>query len=75
MAARAPKKPSKKPKKKTLKVTLRRSVIGSSQKQRMIVRSLGLRRREQTVTHPDGPEVRGMLRKVSHLLDVEEEQQ
>jgi len=60
---------------KQLKITLRRSLIGSPAKHRATVRSLGLRRLHQTVTHPDCPEVRGMIRKVSHLLEVEEGQQ
>jgi len=71
MAARA----KKKDKTTTVKVTLRRSLIGSTAKQRAVVRSLGLRRPHQTVTHPDRPEVRGMLRRVSHLLQIEEEEQ
>ena len=58
-----------------LKVTLRRSFIGRSPKQRVILRSLGLRRISQTVVHPDRPEIRGMIRKVSHLLAVEEEEE
>jgi|GEM_PF-82452 len=58
-----------------LKVTLRRSVIGRTPKHRVIVRSLGLRRMHQTVVHPDRPEVRGMIRKVAYLLDVEEQVQ
>ena len=58
-----------------LKITLRKSTIGYPRTQRVIVRSLGLRRLHQTVTHPDRPEVRGMIHKVSHLLTVEEEQE
>ncbi len=58
---------------KKVKLTLRKSTIGRPPKHRTIVRSLGLRRMHQTVTHPDGPEVRGMIRKVSHLLEVEED--
>lgn len=59
---------------KTLKVTLRRSVIGQKPKTRATVESLGLRRIRQTVEHPDSPTVRGMLHKVRHLVEVEENQ-
>ncbi|MGD8237377.1 MAG: 50S ribosomal protein L30 [Armatimonadota bacterium] len=69
------KKSKKKARQKTVTVTLRGSPIGSSPKQRAILRSLGLRKPHQTVTRPDRPEVRGMIRKVAHLLDVEGEGQ
>jgi large subunit ribosomal protein L30 len=58
---------------KKVKITLRKSVIGRSPKHRTIVRSLGLRKLHQTVTHPDRPEVRGMIRKVSYLLEIEDD--
>lgn len=57
---------------KTLKVTLRRSVIGEKPKTRATVRGLGLRRLHQTVEHRDSPEIRGMIHKVQHLVEVEE---
>ena len=57
---------------KTLKVTLRRSLIGEKPKTRATIASLGLRRIRHTVEHPDTPTVRGMLHKVRHLVDVEE---
>ncbi len=57
---------------KTLKVTLRRSLIGEKPKARATIESLGLRKIRQTVQHPDTPTVRGMLHKVRHLVDVEE---
>ena len=60
---------------RNLKVTLRRSPIGHWRKHRVIIRSLGLRRLHQTVVHPDRPEVRGMIQKVSFLLHVEEAEQ
>ncbi len=55
-----------------LRVTLRRSPIGTRPKQRGTVRALGLRRIRQTVEHDDRPEIRGMLDRVRHLVDVEE---
>ncbi len=58
--------------KKMLRVKQVRSVIGYEQSQRDTVRSLGLRRIRHTVTVPDTPQVRGMLFKVRHLVEVEE---
>lgn len=55
-----------------LKITQVRSVVGRPRTQRDTVRSLGLKRIRHSVTHPDGPEVRGMLRKVPHLVTFEE---
>lgn len=61
-----------KTKQKTVKVTLRRSVIGEKPKTRATVEGLGLRRVHQTVEQVDSPSLRGMLAKVSHLVEVEE---
>jgi large subunit ribosomal protein L30 len=55
----------------TLKVTLVRSTIGFNRKQAEVVRGLGLRRIRHTVEVPDTPDVRGMVRKVRHLVSVE----
>ncbi|HEY5684623.1 MAG TPA: 50S ribosomal protein L30 [Acidimicrobiia bacterium] len=55
-----------------LQVTLKRSVIGEKPKTRANVRSLGLRKLHQTVEHDDTPDVRGMIHKVRHLVEVEE---
>lgn len=55
-----------------LKITLVRSVIGRPEDQRRTVRSLGLRKLHSTVCHEDTPAIRGMLRKISHLVKVEE---
>jgi large subunit ribosomal protein L30 len=57
---------------KTIRVTLRRSVIGQKPKTRATVRGLGLRRLNQTVEHRDTPDVRGMIHKVRHLVEVDE---
>lgn len=59
-------------KEKTVKVTLTRSVIGEKPKTRATVEGLGLRRIDQTVEQVDSPSLRGMLAKVSHLVEVEE---
>ena len=58
--------------KKTVKVTLTRSVIGEKPKTRATVEGLGLRKLNQTVEQADSPSLRGMLAKVSHLVEVEE---
>ena len=55
-----------------LKVTQVRSTIGVKPKARGTMRALGLRGIGQTNTLPDRPEIQGMIRKVSHLVTVEE---
>lgn len=55
-----------------LSITQVRSVIGAKPDQRRTIRSLGLRRIRHTVIHPDRPEIRGMIVKVSHLVEVRE---
>jgi large subunit ribosomal protein L30 len=56
----------------TLKVTLSKSEIGSTRKIRATLVGLGLTKREKTIVRKDTPEIRGMLRKVEHLVTVEE---
>jgi large subunit ribosomal protein L30 len=48
-----------------------RSAIGYDRRQRATLRGLGLRRLQQVVELEDTPAVRGMIRKVSHLVAVE----
>ncbi|MCY4159093.1 MAG: 50S ribosomal protein L30 [Bacteroidetes bacterium] len=55
-----------------LKITQSRSLIGSSGRQRQTIKALGLRRMHHSVTRSDTPVIRGMLRVVSHLVEVEE---
>jgi len=55
-----------------LKITLLRSTIGQKPKTRATVRSLGLRKIRQFTVRPDTPDVRGMINRVSHLVEVEE---
>lgn len=57
---------------KKLKVTLKRSLIGSNQKQRATVKGLGLRKLHQERVVDNTPAVRGMIKKVLHLVDVAE---
>jgi large subunit ribosomal protein L30 len=55
-----------------LKITLRHSTIGCTPAQRLHVRGLGLRKIGQTRELENTPAVRGMVKKVLHLVDVEE---
>jgi large subunit ribosomal protein L30 len=57
---------------KTVLVTLVRSPIGYTKDQKKTVLALGLRRMHQTIEHKDTPALRGMIRKVVHLLQIEE---
>jgi large subunit ribosomal protein L30 len=57
---------------KQLKITQVRSATSRGAKQRGTIRALGLRRLGQTVVHEDKPEIRGMVRAVEHLIEVEE---
>jgi large subunit ribosomal protein L30 len=55
-----------------VKIRQVRSTIGQSQKHRGTLRALGLGKIGRTAEHAEGPELAGMLRKVSHLVEVEE---
>ncbi|MGI6623183.1 MAG: 50S ribosomal protein L30 [Clostridiaceae bacterium] len=55
-----------------LKITLKKSTIKSKADQKATVAALGLRKIGQTVEHKDNPQIRGMINKVSHLVQVEE---
>ena len=58
---------------KKLKVTLTKSIIGMSPKQEATVKSLGLRRINQTAVHEDTPTIRWMIHHVSHAVKVTHE--
>ena len=57
---------------KQLKITQVRSATSRGAKQRGTIRALGLKRLGHTVVHEDKPEIRGMVRAVEHLIEVEE---
>jgi large subunit ribosomal protein L30 len=57
---------------KTIRITLVRSPIGYTKDQKATAMALGLRHMHQTVEHQDNPALRGMIRKIIHLLQVEE---
>jgi large subunit ribosomal protein L30 len=54
----------------TIKIKLVRSPICTPEKQRRVVRGLGLRKLNQVVVRPDSPVFRGMVKKVPHLLEI-----
>jgi len=58
-----------------LKVTLKRSLIGRPEKQRKVIRALGLRKLHQSVIHENTPSIKGMIHKTSHMLEVSEVQE
>ena len=58
---------------KMLRITLIKSAIGYSEVHKATVRALGLRRMNQSVVQQDTPVLRGMLRKVNHLVLIEEQ--
>lgn len=55
-----------------LKVTLKKGLVGRPADQRGTVRALGLKRIGHTVLKEDRPEIRGMIFKVRHMVEVEE---
>ncbi len=54
------------------KITLVRSQIGKPANQKAVLKGLGLNKLNKTVVLKDTPEIRGMIKKVSHMLKVEE---
>jgi len=55
-----------------LRIRMIGSVIGCPEKQRATVRGLGLRRLHQVVEREDTPAVRGMVKKIPHLVEIVE---
>lgn len=55
-----------------LKITLTRSLIGRPETQRATVKALGLGKINSFVVQEDNPAIKGMIRKVEHLVRVEE---
>lgn len=55
-----------------LKITLKRSPIGRNKNQKLTLQALGIRKLNQTVLHNDTPQIRGMIARVRHLVEVEE---
>ncbi len=57
---------------KKLKITQKRSIIDQIEPHKRTIKALGLGRPNRSVVKNDTPQIRGMLRKVIHLVDVEE---
>ncbi len=57
---------------KKLKIKQIRSIIDRPKKQKLTIEALGLGRPNYVKIHNDTPQIRGMIRKVSHLVTVEE---
>lgn len=57
-----------------VKITLTRSLIGRPEDQRATVKALGLKKTNSFAVQEDTPAIRGMIRKVEHLVKVEEVQ-
>ncbi len=54
-----------------IKITLKRSPIGFSERQRRTLKAKGLGRLNSSTIKPDNPQIRGMIKKVIHLVEVE----
>lgn len=67
MARKSSKSPGK------LRIRMVRSSIGCTEKQKAVLRSLGLRRIQQEVVHVANPAIQGMIQKIPHMLAVREE--
>jgi large subunit ribosomal protein L30 len=55
-----------------LKITLKKSLIGRLDSHIATVNALGLKKIGKTIVHEDTPQIKGMIKKVSYLLEVEE---
>ncbi len=65
--------PKKTNAKKMIKITYVRSSIGNTERHKATIRALGLHKLGQSVVQEDNSTIRGMLRKVNHLVTVEEQ--
>jgi len=57
---------------KALRIRQVKSGIGAQRRQRETLRALGLKHHQDQVVQPDNPAIRGMVNRVSHLVEVEE---
>jgi len=55
-----------------LRLTQIKSIIGRPEKHKRIIHALGLKRMQSSVLHDKTPQILGMVKKVSHLLKIEE---
>ena len=56
---------------KKIKITQTKSVIGYNKKQKLTLEALGLKKVNQAVVKTDTPQIQGMIKKVEHLVSVE----
>lgn len=56
---------------KEIVITLKKSGIGKPKDQRATIKGLGFKRLNQSITRKDTPEIRGMIKKISHLVQVQ----
>lgn len=54
-----------------LKITQVRSAIGCPRKQKLTIKALGIKRLHRSAVYEDTPQIRGMIKKVEHLVEVE----
>ena len=57
---------------KKLRIRQVRSGIKAKESHKRTIAALGIRRMQQTVVQPDNPQIRGMVRLVRHMVEVEE---
>lgn len=57
---------------KKIKIKLKKSLIGASEAQKKVVKSLGLSKFNQVVEHFDSPTIVGMVKKIPHLVEIVE---
>jgi len=55
-----------------LRITWKKSAIGYNRNQKKVVKALGFHSLNGVVEHNDSPQIRGMIKKIEHLLEVEE---
>lgn len=55
-----------------LRIKLTKSPIGYSVRQKRTVKALGLGKMNSSALQPDNPQIQGMVKKVSHLVEVEQ---
>lgn len=55
-----------------IRITLIKSHIGRPEKHKSVLMGMGLNRLHKTVSLPDTPEIRGMVKKVEHMVRIEE---
>lgn len=57
---------------KQLEIRQIKSIVGRQQVQKRTIEALGIKRIHQRVVHEDTPQIRGMIRRVIHLVEVRE---